>query len=105
MIALPFKFYHKDDSAVIYTAESINEAGEVVIAWDAYRDAGGSTYCADAVELYVSRGTWVVVEQKVDLRSALKIRLFEMRIAEMEKNLNALKREFEIHKQDVKGTH
>lgn len=107
MIAFPFKFTHCKNADVVYTAKSMDEFGNVLITWidDVSDDEEATSYSSAGVNNFLRNGTWLLLEPKIDLRSALKIKLFEMRIEEMEKNLTTLKREFEMHKQDVKGTH
>jgi hypothetical protein len=108
MIALPFKFAHcSSPEGVVYTAKVVDESSNILVTWPTGFGADGeATYSSLTAQQLVCDGVWIVVEEpKIDFRTALKIRLFEMRIADMEKNLIALKREFELHKQDVKGIH
>ena len=102
---LPFQF-RVNGYPTVYTAEKLNYLTEVVVSWVSAneRDKIFENYSQRMIEEYIEDGTWQVIEPTLPIKVALKIRLFEMRIQEMEKSLATLKEEFARHKIDIKET-
>lgn len=102
MIELPFNFKVEGSDTVFFAEQSTFDENSVHVSWvDAYGFNGSATHSHGTVNERVASNLWVVEPGQQDLRTQLKMKLFTMRIADMEQSIQTLKREFN----QLKGSH